>query len=294
MSGSAYNRISWYWKPGSLVESFLIRQGYDALWLYDRFWNGASVQETKLQFETVTNLRGGWVVSLTPVRESWLFDGRKYTDYAKVLTVGPGDEPIADTVAFTPSPRTPTYVLLARVNTPQYRLWTGRFTAFVGRDVDFFETAPARRRDYSADIDFRPSAQLRLTTSYLYSKYTRWRDGSVLSTANVPRLKAEYQLTRALFLRVVGQYDSRRRDALRDPATDAPILVLTDGVYERADTVATRDLRMDWLVSYVPSPGTVFFAGYGSSLTEPEAFRFRQVERVRDGFFIKLSYLLRH
>ena len=72
-----------------------------------------------------------------------------------------------------------------------------------------------------------------------------------------------------------------------------PILVLTDGVYERADAVATRDLRMDWLVSYVPSPGTVFFAGYGSSLTEPEAFRFRQVERVRDGFFVKLSYLLR-
>ena len=293
VSTSAYNRYSWYWKPGSLVESFLIRQGYDALWLYDKFFDGASVQETKLQFETVTTVRGGWVVSLTPVRESWLFDGRKYTDYAKVLTIGPGDEPIADTVAFTPSPRTPTYVLLARVNTPQYRLWTGRFSAFVGRDVDFFETAPARRRDFSADVDFRPSAQLRLTTSYLYSRYTRWRDGTLLSAANVPRLKAEYQLTRALFLRVVGQYDSRRRDALRDPATEAPLLIRTDGVYERADAVATRDLRMDWLVSYVPSPGTVFFAGYGSSLTEPEAFRFRQVERVRDGFFVKLSYLLR-
>jgi len=293
VSASAYNRYSWYWKPGSLVESFLIRQGYDALWLYDRFWNGASVQETKLQFETVTNVRGGWVVSLTPVRESWLFDGRKYADYARVITVGPGDEPVSDTVAFAPSPRTATYVLLARVNTPQYRLWTGRFSAFVGRDVDFFETAPAHRQDYSADIDFRPSAQLRLTTSYLYSRYHRWRDGSLLSSANVPRLKAEYQLTRALFLRLVGQYDSRQRDALRDPATNQPIVIRKDGVYELADASATRDLRMDWLVSYVPSPGTVFFAGYGSSLTEPEAFRFRQVERVRDGFFVKLSYLLR-
>ena len=50
---------------------------------------------------------------------------------------------------------------------------------------------------------------------------------------------------------------------------------------------------MDWLFSYVPSPGTVLFAGYGSSLTEPEAFRFRHLERVRDGVFVKLSYLFR-
>lgn len=292
VSTAAYNRFSWYWKPGSLVESFLVRQGFDALWLYDKFFDGASVQETKVQFETVTQLRGGWVVSLTPVRESWLFDERKYTGYASLRERGAGSGTF-DTLAFSPSPRTPTYVLLARVNTPQYRLFTGRFSAFVGRDVDFFETAPARRRDFSADVDFRPSTQLRLTTSYLYSRYTRWRDGSELSQANVPRLKAEYQLTRALFLRLVGQYDSRRRDALRDPATDAPLVIRSGGVYNRASAATTRDLRMDWLVSYVPSPGTVFFAGYGSSLTEPHAFRFRDIERVRDGFFVKLSYLLR-
>ena len=291
VSAAAYNRFSFYWKPGSLVESFLVRQGFDALWLYDRFFDGASVQETKVQFETVTQLRGGWVVSLTPVRESWLFDARRYATYATLRSF-PADGGF-DTLAFTPSARTPTYVLLARVNTPQFRLFTGRFSAFVGRDVDFFETAPARRRDFSADIDFRPSTQLRLTTSYLYSRYTRWRDGSELSQANVPRLKAEYQLTRALFLRLVGQYDSRRRDALRDPATDAPLVIATDGVYARASATTTRDLRMDWLVSYVPSPGTVFFAGYGSSLTEPQAFRFREIERVRDGFFVKVSYLLR-
>ncbi len=46
-------------------------------------------------------------------------------------------------------------------------------------------------------------------------------------------------------------------------------------------------------MSYVPSPGTVVFAGYGASLTEPDAFRFRDLERVRDGFFLKLSYVLR-
>jgi hypothetical protein len=109
----------------------------------------------------------------------------------------------------------------------------------------------------------------------------------------VPRLKVEYQLTRALFLRFVGQYDNRVRDALRDPRTERPIAFDSSGVLTLADKATTRDLRVDWLFSFVPSPGTVLCAGYGSSLTEPEAFRFRQLSRVRDGFFVKLSYLLR-
>ena len=121
------------------------------------------------------------------------------------------------------------------------------------------------------------------------SRITRWRDNSLLSKASVPRLKVEYQLSRPLFLRFVGQYDNRFRDALRDPATDQPILI--DGVL--AAEQKPRDFRVDWLVSYLPSPGTVLFAGYGASLWEPDAFRFRDMERVRDGFFLKLSYVFR-
>lgn len=285
VKASFYNRYSFYGRPGSLIESWLIRQGLDGLWLYDKFRHGDGVQETKFQLENVLNLRGGWVVSLTPVTESFAFDPRRYASYA---VPGPSSMP-SDTVAFTPSPRTQAAYGLLRVNTPQYRLFSGRFTSFLGRDVDFFETAPAHRTDVTADIDFRPSEQLRLTTSYLYSRITRWRDNTTLSRASVPRLKVEYQLSRPLFLRFVGQYDNRRRDALRDPRTDEPLLV-NDVLAGRQDT---RDFRVDWLVSYLPSPGTVVFAGYGASLTEPDAFRFRDLERVRDGLFLKISYVLR-
>jgi hypothetical protein len=284
VKGSVYNRYSFYGKPGSLVEIWLIRQGLDALWLYDKFWDGKAVQETKLQAENVLNIRGGWVVSLTPVTESFLFDPRRYASYeveSSGITV--------DTSAFVPSPRTQAVYGLARVSTPQYSFFSGRFSTFLGRDVDFFETAPAHRTDVTTDIDFRPSDQLRLTTSYLYSRITRWRDNSLLSSASVPRLKVEYQINRPLFLRFVGQYDNRQRDALRDPATDFPLLINST----RAGRQVTRDFRVDWLVSYLPSPGTVVFAGYGASLTEPDAFRFRDMERVRDGFFLKLSYVFR-
>jgi hypothetical protein len=37
----------------------------------------------------------------------------------------------------------------------------------------------------------------------------------------------------------------------------------------------------------------VVFLGYGSSMTENDAFKFKDLERVNDGFFAKVSYLFR-
>jgi len=101
VKGSFYNRYSFYGAPGSLIEIWLIRQGLDGLWLYDKFRNGDSVQETKFQLENVFNIRGGWVVSLTPVTEAFLFDPRRYASY----TVESSGVTV-DTIAFRPSPRT--------------------------------------------------------------------------------------------------------------------------------------------------------------------------------------------
>jgi hypothetical protein len=66
------------------------------------------------------------------------------------------------------------------------------------------------------------------------------------------------------------------------------------GTYVRTSPSVRNDFRVDWLFSYRPTPGTVVFAGYGSSLEEEDAFRFRGLRRAADGFFLKLSYLLRY
>jgi hypothetical protein len=50
---------------------------------------------------------------------------------------------------------------------------------------------------------------------------------------------------------------------------------------------------VDWLLSYRPTPGTVIFAGYGSGYDGLEGYSLRALERVEDGFFFKLSYLVR-
>jgi len=40
-----------------------------------------------------------------------------------------------------------------------------------------------------------------------------------------------------------------------------------------------------------PTPGTVLFAGYGSTLADPSQLGQTHLERIEDGFFLKLSYL---
>ena len=93
-------------------------------------------------------------------------------------------------------------------------------------------------------------------------------------------------------------FDTDRRSDLRDDGrTNAPILIRDpgDGIYKRSLATATTSnrLRVDWLFSYQPTPGTVFFAGYGSRLDELDAFAFRRLTRLADGFFTKFSYLFR-
>jgi hypothetical protein len=94
----------------------------------------------------------------------------------------------------------------------------------------------------------------------------------------------------------VGQYVSREQEALRDDGrTNRPLLAFDagTGAYTAMGPSAANQFRFDWLFSYQPSPGTVVFAGYGSTLAEARAFRFDGLERRRDALFVKLSYLFR-
>jgi hypothetical protein len=82
-----------------------------------------------------------------------------------------------------------------------------------------------------------------------------------------------------------------------DGRTNDPILIRdpVDGIYQRSLALAkeVNDLRADFLFSYQPLPGTVFFLGYGGTYAEDRRFRFDEVERRADGFFLKASYLFR-
>jgi hypothetical protein len=104
-------------------------------------------------------------------------------------------------------------------------------------------------------------------------------------------------VTRAVFLRVVAEQNRSFVDTLRDDSrTNLPVYIRDAvGVYRPALRTATDRVRLDWLFSYQPTPGTVVFAGYGTGLEEPDLpgdVR-RQYRRTTDGFFAKISYLFR-
>jgi hypothetical protein len=82
-----------------------------------------------------------------------------------------------------------------------------------------------------------------------------------------------------------------RSDGLRDPTTGG--LIIVNGAIVGPGT--SRLLRVDWLFSYRPGPGTLLYLGYGASCSEfdTRCAVGRRTSRLSDGFFAKLSYLFR-
>jgi hypothetical protein len=137
---------------------------------------------------------------------------------------------------------------------------------------------------------------MRIEGTYVQQRYHRQNDGSLVAFRHIPRLKLEYQISRPIFLRLVGQYDAGNQDDLRDNSrTERPILLCDAGPTDCEPARAFRfgDFRADWLFSYQPNPGTVLFVGYGNSLSSDRSSALTDLRRTQDGFFVKLSYLFR-
>ncbi len=172
---------------------------------------------------------------------------------------------------------------------------SGSASWIAGQDENFNEWASAYISFLTVQATWRPTDQLRIEGRLVSQRGYRPDDWSAERKVDIPRLKLEYQLTRSIFFRFVGQYQATNIDDLHDQSrTEAPIYIRNDeGELERALGWTQNDIRFDALFSYEPSPGTVIFAGYGSSMTEDDSFQFDRLERTSDGFFMKLSYLFR-
>ena len=159
-------------------------------------------------------------------------------------------------------------------------------------DVDFLETSRVRRTAYNGSLDVRPNERIRMNATYASNEFVRRSNGQSSFSTRIPRVKIEYQVSRPIFLRVISQYEANRREALVDYRTGLPLLVRQgDGTYAPSVLRSSNLLRADWLFSYRPRPGTVFFAGYGNSMTEPQALGVERLRRVSDGFFLKASWV---
>ena len=286
------HRVTVYGKPKGLIENFTGDVTLDGTWEYRKFVAGEGIQDRKLHFNTNTTLRGGWKFGASVLFESFGYPADIYTDYALEVPHPAGVG--LDTIAFTGQPTIPNLDYVLTLNTPEFSHFSGNVFFLWGHDENFYEWASANITWLDLTLDWRPTHKLRVNGLYRLQFVGRRTDGSTVNIWRSPRLKVEYQLSRPIFLRLVGEYTTERRDDLRDDSrTNAPILIFDSdaSTYVHATAFGRRSFRGDFLFSYQPIPGTVFFAGYGSTLRDPTVLGNAELERAQDGFFLKLSYL---
>jgi Domain of unknown function (DUF5916) len=284
--------VTLYGKQGGLLETFTGDVALDGTWEYDRFVNGQGIQDQKLHFNTNTRLKGGWQLGASVLVESFGYPSDLYSDYALEVPVAGGST--LDTVPFIGRPTIPNLDYVLSLDTPEFSHFSGNIFFLWGHDENFYEWASANITWLDLTLDWRPTPKLRVNALYRLQYVGRRTDGSTVDLWRSPRLKVEYQLSRPIFLRLVGEYTTERRDALRDDTrTGAPILIFDPDAnsYSRASAFNHRSFRGDFLFSYQPNPGTVLFAGYGSTLRDPTELGSASLRRAEDGFFLKLSYL---
>jgi hypothetical protein len=175
------------------------------------------------------------------------------------------------------------------LTTPTFKRFNASVDARSNAVAIFAEASEGQESRVSGSVAVRPTESVRLDASTTFSRISRASDGSEFARTIIPRLKLEYQPTRALFFRAVAEYRSERQAALVDPTTGLPLM--RDG--RPADAMRFDGIRVDFLVSFEPRPGTVAFFGYGSSLESRQVLRIDDLTRQTDGFFVKLAYLFR-
>lgn len=286
VDGTISHQVAFYGKPGALVERWTGDLQLLGTWLYDEFTGGKGALERKLHVNANFYLKGGWHTGFSVLTEEFGYDPSIYGNYGvldgtTVLPFKGQALPNLDYVFSFDTPR------VHGVSVNIFHIW--------GKDENFYEWASANIVYSSASLQWRPTERLRADFDYDFQTFARRTDGSYVGIRRIPRLKLEYQATRAIFFRYVGEYATNYQDDLRDDSrTNLPIVyVAPDGRYTLASGMRQRSVRNDWLFSYQPTPGTVLFAGYGNALSNAADPRARAVQRTRDGFFLKVSYLFR-
>jgi hypothetical protein len=150
-----------------------------------------------------------------------------------------------------------------------------------GTEIPFL----AGRTSATATVTVRPNKSLRVDNTYILFRLHN-RVGSTGGLNNdIFRSKWNYQFTRKLSFRFIGQYYS----------------LLTNPAFTSLYT--QKDFNADFLITYLVHPSTAFYIGYNSNLEDlldpPQADSNGNLlygqRFINDGrkFFVKVSYLLR-
>ncbi|MGH7504326.1 MAG: hypothetical protein ACRELX_01690, partial [Longimicrobiales bacterium] len=280
VSARAFNRLSAYGARGALVESFTAFFGPNRIWRYDSFGRESAIEGGE-SINLMLRLRGGWELSSELQRDFVALDP---IDYAGITTS------VADGfVPYVPLDEVSGPSLRLQASTPTFQSFDANVELRRARVAIFAEGSEGDAWIASAGLSTRPAPWIRLNATGSYQRITRARDDSEFAHAFIPRVLAAVQPSRALLFRVITEYRAERLTALEDAHTGAPLL--RDG--EPITASDNNGLQVDVLAAWEPSPGTVAYLGYGSTLAGEDGATLGELERLRDGFFLKLAYQFR-
>ena len=278
--------------PGDLIEQF--RPGFDAsgYWDHDDFWSGGKLEEAEIRYGVTTSLRNNITFLVAGMLNHFGFAPSLYEGL--FVDGGGGAAPfVADQEPFK---------LLHGIGG---YIWVNSWERLRGRLRWGWNHSPVFDLKYGVPLEVAsgwsgdmslsayPSRNLSAELGVRFENLRSDLDGTLALRAVIPRIKTQYQFTRALFLRGIFEYGSQMRRDLRDPVTGLPLLTCSDGECTTRGGSDTNDLGIETLLSYEPTPGTVFFLGYTRQMEDTARFRFRDVRPTADGLFAKLSYRFR-
>lgn len=289
------SRVSYNFRgqPGDLIERWGPSLEFEGFWDHNDFWAMRGVQESRVQAGGSVSFRGNVTVFGNYSRSTFNFG---QVEYNGLTYVGPGGK----REAFFPSQS-----LFSGLQSGTVFMWLNTFDRARGNIrvtrsetplFDFRTGTPvdvANSWSGNADISLFPTTNLLAELGVRHTVLNRKRDGSLYSRATIPRVRLQYQFNRSLFVRVIGEYASQQREGLKTPSAGRQISFCVDDSCSELLGSEANDFSVETLLSYEPTPGTVFFVGYTREMADTARLRFRDVRPEADGLFVKLSYRFR-
>ena len=283
---------SWYGERGAFLERWGPSLDVQAYWDHDAFWEGGRWKEAEVRLSVNFAMRNNINLWLTGTRSEFFSPAADYQGLATV-TRGlvqpflPGQESFSGLHAFN--------AFMFASGGERLR---GRISANL-QEIPIFDRltgAPLEIADsWGGDVSLTllPTRFLSVELGLRHAELNHEFDGSAYSTATIPRVKAQYQFNRALFLRGTAEYSSQEYGDIRHPETGLRLQRCDEDGCELLAGSDDNDILLEGLLSYEPSPGTVFFFGYTRQMRDTHRFGLERVQPRADGLFAKVSYRLR-
>ncbi len=281
-------------RPGDAVERWGPSLEVEGLWDHDDFWRGRGVKEARIQLGGSASFRGNITM--------WANYSRRYFEFGQgeydgLVFAGPDGSAL---------PFFPDQSRFQGLQSGTFFMWINAFDRARGNiratwsETPLFEFVTDTPADvahsWSGEVSLNvfPTTRMRGEIGVRHTTLRRKRDGSLYSRATIPRLRVQYQFTRALFLRTIAEYGSQRRNPLLTPDGGARLSYCSSAEdCSQLGGSESYDFSVEALLGYEPTPGTVFFLGYTRLMEDVAAFRFRDVRPEADGVFVKMSYRFR-